>query len=88
MEMSESNNQNGVLEAGLRKRNVRSLADIRTGGLEHISVLTEKVTRVLEQLPRQAEEEATCKMCDGTKAITRKIRGMVYECVCPCAANY
>lgn len=83
--MLEPNQQNDVLE-----QDSRNVGCIRHNGLEHVSLLTEEVMRKLGQLPIQAElaEEVTCKKCNGTKAITKKIRGMVYECACPCAANY
>jgi|CXWL01.1.fsa_nt_gi hypothetical protein len=66
----------------------RNVACIPAGGPDHMSVLAKKAMRLLGRLPRQVEEEATCKRCDGTRAITKKIRGMVYECACSCVANY
>ena len=86
----ETSNQNGETNDVLEQvsRNLVRLSP--TGGLDHISVLAEKAMRLLGGLPRQTEpgEETICKRCDGTRAITRKIRGMVYECACSCAANY
>lgn len=81
--MSEPNHQNYILE-----HVSRSGAGKDDSKLDHISLSAGEVMRKLGQLPRQMDKEPVCKRCDGTMAITRKIRGMVYECACSCAANY
>lgn len=61
-----------------------NVACARTGGLDHISFSAGEFMRKLGQLPKQADEEPSCKRCDGTGAVMKKSHGRIYEHVCPC----